>query len=372
VARGDVGSDEWCTAQRWLGYMAAFSAGWGSRSLGHFTASRDAAEDRGPSRVLADALVGRSQSLSGMGQVIRAAKDARRSLAVAREAGYPAGKALALALLSRCAFDAGDLKGAVRLARRAEQIPSDICGWNARWTTYNLAFILDRAGDLAAAREACAAGLDRCREAGDLWTQAILLNLMPVLDLRVGRIEDAAAHLEEELQLTARIGARMGQLGSLDSCAQLCAMTGRPAEAVTLWAAHATLSRREEQTEVPAPARRRQQALHDARQALGPDRARAAEDRGAAMSLDTAAEYALMLIAPAPQQPRARAGLGNLSARERELVTMVAQGRTNAQIAAQLHVSARTVGSHLDRIRNMTGCRRRADLTRLGLQAGLV
>jgi DNA-binding CsgD family transcriptional regulator len=83
------------------------------------------------------------------------------------------------------------------------------------------------------------------------------------------------------------------------------------------------------------------------------------------MSLDTAAEYALMLTAPAPT-PAAAAGrgLGGLSARERELVTLVAWGRTNAQIAAQPYISVRTVGSHLDRIRDKTGCRRRADLTR--------
>ena len=56
-----------------------------------------------------------------------------------------------------------------------------------------------------------------------------------------------------------------------------------------------------------------------------------------------------------------------LSARERELVALVAQGRTDAQIAAQLHISVRTVRSHLDRIRDKTGCRRRADLTRLAL-----
>ena len=53
-------------------------------------------------------------------------------------------------------------------------------------------------------------------------------------------------------------------------------------------------------------------------------------------------------------------------------MTLVAQGRTNAQIAAQLYISASTVRSHLDRIRDKTGCRRRADLTRLALQAGLV
>jgi DNA-binding CsgD family transcriptional regulator len=104
--------------------------------------------------------------------------------------------------------------------------------------------------------------------------------------------------------------------------------------------------------------------------AMGSGRARAAEDRGAAMSLATAAEYALMLTDPGP--PRSAPGPGMLSARERELVTLVAQGRTNAQIAAELHISVRTVSSHLDRVRDKTGCRRRADLTRLALSARLV
>ena len=88
------------------------------------------------------------------------------------------------------------------------------------------------------------------------------------------------------------------------------------------------------------------------------------------MSITTAAEYALMLTDPRP--PPSAPGVGELSARERELVTLVAQGRTNAQIAAELHISVRTVGSHLDRIRDKTGCRRRADLTRLALSARLV
>jgi DNA-binding CsgD family transcriptional regulator len=89
------------------------------------------------------------------------------------------------------------------------------------------------------------------------------------------------------------------------------------------------------------------------------------------MSPATAAEYVLVLTDPGPPQS-AVPEAGKLSARERELVTLVAQGRTNAQIAAQLYISIRTVGSHLDRIRDKTGCRRRADLTRLALSAGLV
>jgi DNA-binding CsgD family transcriptional regulator len=116
----------------------------------------------------------------------------------------------------------------------------------------------------------------------------------------------------------------------------------------------------------------RQEPLREARQALGPAQARAAEERGKAMSLATAAEYALMLTVAGPQPPVATPGLDGLSPRERELITLVAQGRTDAQIATQLYISVRTVSSHLDRIRDKTGCRRRADLTRLALGAGLV
>ena len=61
-----------------------------------------------------------------------------------------------------------------------------------------------------------------------------------------------------------------------------------------------------------------------------------------------------------PQRPGTRAG------------HLVAQGCTDAEIAAQLYISIRTVRSHLDRIRDKTGCRRRADLTRLALSTGLL
>jgi DNA-binding CsgD family transcriptional regulator len=142
-------------------------------------------------------------------------------------------------------------------------------------------------------------------------------------------------------------------------------------EAVTAWAARAALQRHQQVQDWPLEARRRERPLRQARQELGPGQTQAAEERGAAMSLDTAAEYALMLTDPDPPQPAAP-GPGTLSARERELITLVAQGRTDAQIAAQLYISIRTVRSHLDRIRDKTGCRRRADLTRLALAAGLV
>jgi DNA-binding NarL/FixJ family response regulator len=90
------------------------------------------------------------------------------------------------------------------------------------------------------------------------------------------------------------------------------------------------------------------------------------------MTPATATEYVLLLVAEEQDEPATAPGLERLSTRERQLVTLVAQGRTNAQIAAQLSISVRTVRSRLDRIRAKTGSQRRADLTRLALQADLV
>ena len=370
AGRAEPGSEVWCVAHYWLGEFA-FLAPDLAGALGHFTAVRDAVGDREPSWVLAACLGGRSHALSNLGRVAEGAEEGRCSLALAREVGWPAGEALALAYLSSAADYVGDIDAALQLARQAQQIPADIPGWIARFRCAVLTKGLAKAGDLAAAGRVCAEGLAQSRQAGDLRNRGALLTKMAEVDMRAGRVEDAAAHLQEALQATARSGGRFELINILSDCGDLCAATGRRAEAVTAWSACTALFRREGFTMDTAWDARRQEALRQTRQVLGPDRARSAEDRGAAMSADTAAEYALMLTAPDLHPPLAP-GLGQLSARERELVTLVAQGRTNNQIAAQLYISASTVRSHLDRIRDKTGCRRRADLTRLALQAGLV
>ena len=364
----EPGSDQWCAAQFLLAWAKEFSADMAG-ALEHFTALRDAVAGRPPSPALADALAGRSYALRDLGRITEAAEDARRALTVAREVGHPFGEVVALLDLALAAAAAGDIGDAVRLARQAGQVPGDIPASITRTCSVWLTEVLIQADDFAAAERVCADGLAASRDAGDLVNLPTLLARMALLELRAGRAEDAAAHLREALQLALRTGFWFAVY--LDYCGHLCAATGRQAEAVTLWAAYAALLPREE--DWPGDARLRQEPLRAARRVLGPGQARAAEERGAAMGWATAAEYALMLTGPGPQQPQAPGpGLGKLSARERELVTLVAQGATNAQIAAQLAISVRTVGTHLDRIRDKTGCRRRADLTRLALTAGLV
>ena len=155
-------------------------------------------------------------------------------------------------------------------------------------------------------------------------------------------------------------------------CGLLCTATGRYAEAATVWAAYDVIR---QQGLRRRDARRCAQAGGSAEQ--GPAGARTcpgAGGRGARRGDEPGHRGRVRPDAhrPRPAAGRGGPGAGTLSARERELVTLVAQGRTNAQIAAQLYISVRTVGSHLDRIRDKTGCRRRADLTRLALTEGLV
>jgi non-specific serine/threonine protein kinase len=365
------GGGRWCAAHYWLGTAALHSADLAG-ALSYFTGIRDAIGDRPPSRALADALIGRSATLPLMGRIAEAVDDGRRALYLSRDCCYPTGEVHALVYLAVAAYYVGDLDLAVELAGQAEQVPADIPGQLVRLRSLVVADVLMASGDLAEAERVCAAGLAQARDVGDTQNLARVLTLMAMLEMRSGRITGATAHLREALQISARTGNQLALENGLDCCAHLCAATGRWAEAVTVWAAHTALLRYEAPATAPARMRRRQELLREARQVLGPARARSAEDRGTAMSWATAAEYALMLTVAGRQQPQPLPALGELSARERELVTLVAQGRTNAQIAAQLYISVRTVSSHLDRIRDKTGCRRRADLTRLALAAGLV
>jgi predicted ATPase/class 3 adenylate cyclase/DNA-binding CsgD family transcriptional regulator len=365
-----VGSELWCDAHMWLGRTMSYSAGL-AETLGQATAVRDVIAGLPPSRTLADCLAARAVLLANMGRLAESVDEGRRALTLAQQLGYPFGQHLALQGLVIAADRAGDLDRALDLARQSEQVTGDIPGWLDRNWGLFMTGLLAKAGDLAAARSTCATGLARARKAGDLSALSTLLTYMTDVDRRAGRPQDAAAHLREALQITIRMGGGSELRNCLYFCSWLCAATGRHAEALAVAAAHAADSTR---AGLPpyGEADPLREALRAARHAIGAAQAHAAEERGAAMSLDTAGEYALMLTAPGPRQPDAAPAISALSARERELVTLAAQGRTDAQIAEELYISIRTVHSHLDRIRDKTGCRRRADLTRLALAAGLI
>ena len=377
VDRAAAGSDAWCIGHTWLGQASLDSAD-PAGALRHFTAVRDAIGDRGPFPLLARCLSGRSATLLTMGRIAEAADDARRAVALAREGDYP---------LARGAGPGGPRPGRLcrrRPRRRRAAGPAGGAdhGRPARPDGPGVRPHPDDRADRGRRPGRCRAdlrggagrgpGRGRPVESGEPAGEDG--GSRPQRGPLRGRRRAPAGRTPDRLadRLTGQ-GARRPGLLRVPVRPDRAQRRGRngmgrggraPGARGVLRPVTPGCSRglvRAAGTPARSPA--------DARAGL---RRRRPRNAAQAMSLATAAEYALMLTAAGPQPPTAAPGPEGLSPRERELVTLVAQGHTDAQIAAQLYISVRTVSSHLDRIRDKTGCRRRADLTRLALSAGLV
>jgi two-component system response regulator NreC len=68
----------------------------------------------------------------------------------------------------------------------------------------------------------------------------------------------------------------------------------------------------------------------------------------------------------------AEADLSSLTGREREVLTLIAEGLTNKQIGEQLDISPKTVARHRDNIAQKLNLSSRAELTRYAIQNGLI
>lgn len=160
---------------------------------------------------------------------------------------------------------------------------------------------------------------------------------------------------------------------------------GEPAVAATL---HGAADQQYEQAGQAFDAKEMKMRGRDHAQlrgALGEDAFDAAYARGRTLSQADALAMALSVdvampvdagavradLEPAPTAGRARPAAGPLSARERQIMALLAGGASNAKIAETLFVTPNTVRTHLDRIRDKTGARNRAELTRYTIQAGI-
>jgi DNA-binding CsgD family transcriptional regulator len=370
TALADPGSHNWCRLEVLLGETAEYSSL--ENAVAYYSAACDAAAG-GPSPILADALNGRAHSLVNLFRLDEGAELARASLAMSRELGYLTGVASSLVVLGEAAFHAGRSDEALPWYRQACQVDAaEIPGALTRRCGLQLANALRRVGDGEAALRTSADALSQAMAADDVDAQVGAHILMADLERQAGNVAAGAAHLRESLRLSRQTGSVFGLSDSLEICGHLCADRGRWADAVSVWSAATALLRALGVSDTPLDLDARRAPWQKAAQVLGPVQLRSAKERGASMSAEAAAEFVLVLTTYDPQPAPEHNEMSQLSARERELVTLVAQGRTDTQIAGQLYIAVSTVRSHLDRIRDKTGSRRRADLTRLALQAGLV
>lgn len=87
--------------------------------------------------------------------------------------------------------------------------------------------------------------------------------------------------------------------------------------------------------------------------------------------LDSDVQQTLVQAANAPAEPRPQELPDGLTAREGEVLALIAAGRSNAEIAAELFVTEATVKTHINNLFAKAGLRDRAQAVRYAYQHGL-
>jgi DNA-binding CsgD family transcriptional regulator len=169
-----------------------------------------------------------------------------------------------------------------------------------------------------------------------------------------GDLAHARQRLVESLGALRRAGMVGGEPSWLWASAALAAEEGRFESAARLVGGAEGLSQRsgsEINEWFMAPLQPR---LDRAFTELGTELSARLVAEGSRMSLDA-------LMAEAVEDPAAE-DADPLSRREREVLALVAGGRTNTEIAERLFISKRTVESHVDHIKQKLRCRSRSQV----------
>jgi predicted ATPase/DNA-binding CsgD family transcriptional regulator len=333
------------------------------------------------------------------GELDRAREHARQGLAWARRIGRPAWEAYGLAVLAAADLFVGDIDAA------AEQLADAEALLRARSLTSSLfgikvgswaALLAYRSGETDKAHRAAEALRRTAGERGfrqlEAWAVWLLgpvalaeqrpedatehldqcrqLSLDPRYTFTLGRAQVELAHLvgdpdqawartHEGLEVLAAAGDRLGVVEALEAVAGLAAARDHPDQALRLIAAAERFHDDTGLVRFPLQAERAEQHTAAARAQLDPDDAGTCWGEGTRLSLDEAVAYARR---GRGERGRPQVGWAALTPTEREIVRLVADGHTNAEVGERLFVSVHTVKKHLAHVYAKVGLSGRAEL----------
>ena len=244
---------------------------------------------------------------------------------------------------------------------------------------YFLALAALVGGEIEQAAALAEEGLALNRELHDMRGVVLFLVLLGMIALQRGEHERAAALFGDDLHLSQRLGDKAGAAFCLLGLAGAAALGGRPARAARLWGALETLREAVGIVVTDMPLVRSwydyEGRLAAARTQLDEVAWESAWAEGRAMSLERAVEYALEQQEPFPKETatvQKETYPAGLSAREVDVLRLVAAGLTNAEVAEKLFLSPRTVDWHLSSIYRKLGLHSRAEATRFASEHGLL
>jgi DNA-binding CsgD family transcriptional regulator len=162
-----------------------------------------------------------------------------------------------------------------------------------------------------------------------------------------GNLDEAWELAHAGLEVLDDYGDRIGAAAALAAIADLAVAMGEPDRSLRLLAASQRFHAESGIARFPVEADRFDRAHNAARAALDDTEAAACWDAGGQLSLAEAVAYARR---GRGQRQRPRVGWASLTPVERDVVGLVAQGHTNAEIGQRLFMSVNTVKKHLSRV----------------------
>jgi len=355
-------------ALSWFWYHREYWSEW-RRWLDGALAIRESAG--GPRRTAA-----RAKALSGggflawmQGDQATARSQLEESVALWREVGDKQGLAQALRFLSGSFESQGDYAAARPLAEESVEL------FREGADTFGLGITLSRLGitalaqgDHAAARAALEEGVAICREIEDDWALALALRNLGIGALREGDLKEAVARLAESLTVLQETGNPL-YMQNLELLAAAISMQGHYRRAALLFGAAEALREAVGAFVLPLYRAEYDRGVAAARAGLDESTFAAAWSEGRAMTPEEAVEHALGKQEAAPASPK---DTSLLSAREVEVLVLVAEGLTDPQVAQRLYLSPRTVGQHLRSIYRKMGVPSRAAAAREAAERDLI
>jgi predicted ATPase/DNA-binding CsgD family transcriptional regulator len=366
-----------------LGMRLAIALHWFWRSRGPVSEGRRwmaalmADSDEAPPALRA-AFLGRAGDLATMqGEFGLAGELLDAAIVLARESDDPLTLTFALGMRGNAAFHAGEyalgkqfLEAAVTLARDAS-VPL----WEALGTTI-LAAVARQMGDASQASALVDVAYTQARAGQIAWVTALTLLVRASLAAERGDFATAGALSRESLAIAWSMSEFRFSASALAGIAWTLAARGDSRGASRLCGAVDGLLEITGVRLTPTGCVSYDRALALIQVTLDESTMRAARDEGRAMRLDAVlAEVNRVPAMSSDSTNGARAALPGsrlgLTAREREVLRLVAQGGTNREIATALFITHRTATTHVANILGKLDVASRTEATAWAVREGL-
>ena len=327
---------------------------------------------------------------------------ARRAVELSRQLGRPGWEVTGLTGLGGIALLQGDLEGAAEHLSSAQAVVRRYGLERSQYDVYlqqRLALLAHAQGDLTAARRSAERVLEFGHAGGNRWCEASGEWQLGAIALAEGRRDDAREHLRasqalstdprlplplgrslmglaelarqdddlvqawelahDGVQVLHEYSDRIGVARGLETIADLAVAMEEPERSLRLLAASERFHTDAGIARPPAVAGRFERARDAARAVLEDAEANACWDAGAELSLEDAAAYATR---GRGERQRAQFGWSSLTPTELDVVRLVADGHTNAEVGERLFMSVNTVKRHLTHVYAKVDVDGRADL----------